>query len=255
MEGLGTRLLTIAALATPTPVGGQPLKTSSAVACIALRVPHPTSSNATSDWLPFFFHAVEVTEVTTTQSERDRVNVAAIIGGLLVMALLVSMLVLFAMMIVLYLMRKREKYSPEQAYYDEMQRSNGELSVASSLEKKPELSEGSIHTETQIHNNSEGSVHSEGKPFEGRSVQSEAELSEGASSHTETKLCEGERVHMENKLTEGGSVHSETKLSEGESVESETKPSEEESVHTERSAEQPGERATNVGTAHLSELL
>lgn len=73
------------------------------------------------------------------------------------------MLALFAAVILLVFIRRRAKYIVQisaMGASEEAQRSNGELSMSSSLKEKPELSEESVHTETKLSDH-EGSVHTE----------------------------------------------------------------------------------------------
>ena len=90
---------------------------------------------------------------------RDPVNAAAIIGGIVIVILLAVMLVLFVAVILLILIRKRGKYTVTP---EEVEGTNGELSRASSMKEKPELSEQeeSVHTETKL-SEFEGSIHTE----------------------------------------------------------------------------------------------
>ena len=67
------------------------------------------------------------------------------------MIILATMLVLFASVVLLIIIRRRGKYKiSAMQTSEEAQRSNGELSMVSSLKEKPELSEGSVHTEASI---------------------------------------------------------------------------------------------------------
>ena len=101
----------------------------------------------------------EITEDTRTEPKRDPESVAAIIGGIVIVVILAVMLVLFAAVILLIIIRRRGKYKISAMQTSEQaQGSNGELSIASSLKEKPELSEGSVHTETKL---SDGSIHTE----------------------------------------------------------------------------------------------
>ena len=103
----------------------------------------------------------EITEDTRTEPKRDPESVAAIIGGIVVVVILAVMLVLFVAVILLIVIRRRAKYIAQISAIqtsEEAQRSNGELSIASSLKEKPELSEESVHTETKL---SDGSIHTE----------------------------------------------------------------------------------------------
>ena len=79
----------------------------------------------------------------------------------MIVIILAVMLILFASVILLIIIRRRAKYIVQigaAQTSEEAQRSNGELSIASSLKEKPELSEGSVHTETKL---SDGSIHTE----------------------------------------------------------------------------------------------
>ena len=104
----------------------------------------------------------EITEDTRTEPMRDSESVAAIIGGIVVVIILAVMLVLFAAVILLILIKRRAKYivqiSAMQAS-EEAQRSNGNLSMSSSLKEKPEFSDESVHEETKVSEGTEGSIH------------------------------------------------------------------------------------------------
>jgi hypothetical protein len=106
----------------------------------------------------------EITEDTRTEPMVDPESVAAIIGGIVVVIILAVMLVLFAAVILLILIRRRAKYIVQISAMhasEEAQRSNGELSMSSSLKEKPELSDESVPEETKVSEGTEASIHTE----------------------------------------------------------------------------------------------
>ena len=93
---------------------------------------------------------------------RDSESVAAIIGGIMVVIILTVMLVLFAAVILLILIRRRPKYqisAMQASDHEDARRSNGNLSMSSSLKEKPVLSDESVHEETKVSEGTEGSIH------------------------------------------------------------------------------------------------